>query len=79
MRYFCFLFSDPEIRMNPRLVLMLLALVVMATSMTIRNDKEENHDDVVKQNADFSKLFASKNSKSDIALKKVNSFLKGVQ
>ena len=35
--------------MNPRLVLVLLALVAMTTSLTIRDDNEENYDDLVRQ------------------------------
>ena len=35
--------------MNPRLVLVLLALVAMTTSMTIRDGNEENHHDLVRQ------------------------------
>ena len=35
--------------MNPRLVLVLLALVAITTSLTIRDDNEENYDDLVRQ------------------------------
>ena len=38
--------------MNPRLVLVLLALVAMTTSLTIRDDNEENYDDLVRQICD---------------------------
>ena len=31
--------------MNPRLVLVLLALVAITTSLTIRDDNKENYDD----------------------------------
>ena len=38
--------------MNPRLVLVLLALVAMTASLTIRDDNEENYDDLVRQICD---------------------------
>ena len=39
--------------MNPRLVLVLLALVAMTTSLTIRDGNEENYDDLVRQICEF--------------------------
>ena len=38
--------------MNPRLVLVLLALVAITTSLTIRDDNEENYEDLVRQICD---------------------------
>ena len=66
--------------MNPRLVLLLLALVAMTTSLTIRDDNEENYDDLVRQICDnwgqwmFSCMFKDKLSQHQITDNAVDFF-----